>query len=214
MTEENVMFGITLEDYSKPRFENGVSLYCGNKGELSTYLNMLGGKQWTKDRYAQILKAFSNMDSENKPKYHLCGKDYSAYPPLQMIYSQVDYLRNHHWDCCTHDDSIYHLYAPQVIVNQVLVKDYDYLYRFIRVKIRGSQVNIQGHGWVELKDQFQGFPCIYSYKDGWHVMNLHICDEIYDWDEDQKAISELKNMDEPDLLNITRDLLAEGINGW
>ena len=214
MTESNIIFGLTLEDYSVPRFKSNVSLYGGNREEINRFIENLSQKQWTRERYDQIIQAVKGADKKNNLTYHLCGADYPAYQPMQILYSQEDFLKKHNWGCSTYDGSIYWFYAAQIIVSYIIAKGAEDIYRFIRVRFTDLQVNLQGHGWVRLKDKMEGFPCVYSYENGQHVMNLYICDKTYGEYDENKAIRELKNQQEIDLSKVTQDLIAEGISGW
>lgn len=208
MTESNLMYGITLENYSSPRYTSDVSLYCGTREELDSFLENLSGKDWTESRYAPMLGAFQDPSERT---YSLFGKDYPVEHRLQLLYTQEDFLKDHEWTCCTDDDSIYHLYASKVIVSRILAQDSEQIYRFLRARFTGLQVNLQGQGWVELKDQFIGFPGIYSYENNQHVMNLYICDAVYETYDERIAMQNMKKSDTIDLLNAMQDILGEGL---
>lgn len=41
MTNDNYLAGITLEDYSVPRYKNAVTLYCGSEDEAVDLLDAM-----------------------------------------------------------------------------------------------------------------------------------------------------------------------------
>ena len=209
MTEEMTMYGIRLEDYSSPRFEGKTTLYCGSKEEVERLLGNLEEKNWVKARYASMLQAFQHP---NQKQYSLFDKTYPTKHLLRMLYAQEDFFAGHIWEYNADDGSIYHLYAKQMIVSRILARDSEYIYRFIRARITDLEVNIQGRGWVKLKDQFQGFPGVYSFVDDQHIMNLYICNDVYEVCNEDTAFRQIKEMDDDEELEfITKDLLAEGL---
>lgn len=212
MTNDDYIVGITLEDYSVPRSKNAVTLYCGTVYELGDFLDAMYEKDWVRERYSQMFIAFTNTTREKSVQYPMCGKDYPTRHGMYIIYTQENFLNRHWWKCTAYDNSIYSFFVERAIVNYVLAYDALHLYRFIRTRFTGLQVNLQGQGWVKVKDQFQGFPCVYTYDEKLdeHIMNLHICDEIYDEYDQKRALRELKEMREIDLTRATQDLLGEG----
>lgn len=208
MTESNVMYGITLEDYSTPRHEAKTSLYCGNREELELFLNNLNSKEWAKERYAQMLQAFFDPTTNS---YSLFGKEYPTTYSFQLLYTQENFLKNHMWEYNADDGSIYRLYAKQLIISRILARDPGHIYRFIRARITGLEVNIQGQGWVEIKDQFVGFPGVYSYENNQHIMNLYICNEVSEEYDGRSAYKRVKELDDDELQFITKDLVGEGL---
>lgn len=214
MTEDNLLYGITLEDYSKPRSKNDNVLYCGTAKEIWEFIAALCKKEWTRDRYAKMILAFANSTDEKPVQYyHMGGNEYSTCHWMHMIYLQEDFLKDHYWECTTYDESIYNFYASKVIVSRMIAKDPENVYRFIRVRFTGLQVNLQGQGWVALENQSQGFPCTYFYEEenDEHIMNLYVCDATYEVHDQRRAIRELKNVEEIDLTRATLDILGEGI---
>lgn len=142
--------------------------------------------------------------------YTLFDKDYPTAHVFQLIYTQEDFLENEAWVFRTHDGSIYHMHTSEAIVNQILVRDADHIYRFIRVRFTDLEVNLQGQGWVKVKDQVLGFPGIYTYENERHKMNLYICEEVYDEDEEEWAFRHVKDSARISLNNVTNDLIGEG----
>lgn len=165
-----------------------------------------------RDRYSQMLVSFLNSIRGKPLQYLLCGKDYPILHGLNIIYTQENFLKRHWWECTAYDDSIYTFYAERAIINYVLAHDARHIYRFVRTRFTGLQVNLRGQGWVKLKDQFQGFPCVYTYDESLdeHIMNLHICEKIYNEYDQKRALRELKEKREIDLTKATQDLLGEG----
>lgn len=110
MTEETTMYGITLEDYSAPRFEGKTTLYCGSKAELECLFVYLEEKSWVKARYTSMIQAFQDP---HQKQYSLFDKTYPTTHVLRMLYAQDDFFVDHIWEYNADDGSIYHLHAKK-----------------------------------------------------------------------------------------------------
>ena len=149
-------------------------------------------------------------DPRNHPGYLLFDKEFPAVKRYKMIIGQEHVQENCTWNFVTQDESIFCFRASEVVVDRILVKDESNIYRFIGALAVNLKVNLQGKGWVSIQDDMQGFPCVYYHEDNKHIMSLYICNKIYTLDQIAEAVEGIKNFDECELSDITKDIVGEG----
>lgn len=210
MLNDNQIYQIYLEDYSKPRYISEGRPYFGTMDDIIDLMVFLEEEESTRIRYAELADAISCYDGNEEITHVVNGRKYPLLTEVNVLARHEIHLGEQHCLYTGYSGASYPIYADSVEVCQILVQDeMGYLVRCIKVSFTGLQICAHGIGWYIPGGYSKGFPGMITRKEGHHIMNMYVTAQYYAPWETETALKDLTNAEKIDLTAACKDILGD-----
>lgn len=210
MSNDKSVFGISLEDYSFPRYFPSYRPYVGSKEEAMLFAERLAGNMYAATRYEKLIQGIRNYDENPHTIYEIAGQKHQVMTPMEEVYRRELTLEGHRWEYQSARGSLYNLEADRIWVSQIVVRNERWALRCSKAAFEGLRIMVPGIGDVYLNGEVKGFPGMIYYQDDTHYMSLYITQKQYQVSQLDEAIQDIEGVYGLDLTDVSRDSIGEG----
>lgn len=207
--DPNILFNITLEDYSFPRYASEVQDYFGTIEDITTLIKHLSGNKWTACRYAETINAIQQYPSTQDMYHTVAGQCFLALAPMKELCRLEFDSENPHWTYTGFHKTKYPMCAEVAKICRLLLEDYTGLYRCIKVSFTNLMLCLPNSGWQRFTSDSCGFPGLAVRSPDGYAMTLYSSEKWYLNEDREQAIADTLDISTIDWTVACKDILGE-----
>lgn len=209
MLNNNPIYRIFLEDYSRPRWEAAAKPYYGTMDDIRNLMIYLSENEETRIRYGDLIDAVEWYDMDNDAVHTVAGREFPVLMPAEEVCGSEVLLEEQQGYYTGSSDAVYPVWADRVYIRQILLRMEDGLHRCVKASFEGFRLCSSGLGWICIRNSIKGFPGVVTWADNTHTMNLFVEQEVYDFDNQKLAMTDTMDTNMINLVGAIGDIMGE-----